>query len=114
MRLIAGDVAYWHSLAGTEKEPNTAVWNELPLPWEVLTGRSKCARWMVEDACYRHGLDPEKSGWMAPRPQGEPAKFRPTPELVHGVTVANPYLATFLRRLGYFSGKVKQTSDASV
>lgn len=114
MRLIAGDVAFWHSVAGTEKEPNTAVWNELPLPWEVLAGQAVCTRSMVEAACRRHGLDPEKSGWMAPRPQGEAARFRPTPELVHGVTVANPYLAGFLRKLGYFSGKVKTTVDASV
>ena len=114
MRLIAGDVAYWHHLAGTDDEPNTAVWNELPLPWEVLDGSAECTRWMVEDACRRRGLRPRESGWMAPRPQGEPARFRPTPELVHGVTVANPYLAGFLRKLGYFSGKVTQAAAASV
>lgn len=110
MRLIAGDVAYWHSMAGTAKEPNTEVWNELPLPWEVLSGRALCTRPMIEAACWRHGLDPEASGWMAPRPQGSAARFRPTPELVHGVTVANPYLAGYLKRLGYFSGKVRQSA----
>lgn len=114
MRLIAGDVAFWHSLVGTQKEPNTQVWNELPLPWEVLSGVAACTRPMVEEACRRHGLDPLKSGWMAPRPAGRPARFRPTPELVHGVAVANPYLADFLRKLGYFSGKVKDAVDASV
>ena len=31
--------------------------------------------------------------------------FRPTPELVHGVAVANPFAAAFLRRLGAYSGR---------
>ena len=50
------------------------------------------------------GLDPEKSGWIAPRVHGV-AEFKPTPELVHGVTVSNPFLATVLKRHRYFSGK---------
>lgn len=113
MRLIAADVARWHRQAGTAPEPNLAVWNELPLPWEVLAGEAECTRATVEEACARHGLDPFESGWAGPRPVGEAARFRPTPELVHGVTVANPYLAGFLRRLGYFSGKQAQQVESS-
>jgi hypothetical protein len=59
---------------------------------------------MVEEACKKAGLDPEKSGWTAPRPHGV-APFRPTPELVHGVSIGNPFLATVLKRHHYFSGK---------
>jgi hypothetical protein len=105
LRLMAADVVAWHHSAGNTLDPNTAVWNELPLPWEVLSGQAVCTRAMVEAACRRHGLDPEKSGWTAPRPRTRVAAFRPTPELVHGVTVANPFVATVLRRAGYFSGK---------
>lgn len=116
MRLIAGDVAAWHRSVGTPPDLNLAVWNELPLPWEVLSGDAECTRGMVLGACARHGLDPEKNGWTAPRPHGEVARFRPTPELVHGVTVADPFLAGILKRLGYFSGKPQQVMemDASV
>lgn len=105
MRLIAGDVAAWHASAGTEPDRNLFVWNELPLPWRVLSGEEICTLPMVVEACARHGVDPHTSGWVAPRPHGAVAPFRPTPELVHGVTVANPFLADMLRRLGYFSGK---------
>lgn len=104
LRLLAADVVAWHRRAGQGPDPNTQVWNELPLPWEVLAGEARCTRPMVEDACRRAGLDAYKSGWLAPRPHGV-VPFRPTPELVHGVSVANPYLATVLKRHGYFSGK---------
>jgi hypothetical protein len=33
------------------------------------------------------------------------AHARPTPELVHGVTLANPYVADLFKRMGVFSGK---------
>jgi hypothetical protein len=105
MRLIAGDVAAWHAQVGSEPDRNLFVWNELPLPWRVLSGQETCTREMVVVACRRHGVDPQKSGWIAPRPHGAVAPYRPTPELVHGVTVANPFLADMLRKLGYFSGK---------
>ncbi|NNC28840.1 hypothetical protein HKM21_06135 [Longimicrobium terrae] len=115
MRLIAGDVAAWHQHSGSAPDPNLAVWNELPLPWEVLAGDAECTRATVLAACERHGVDAEKTGWTAPRPQGYAAAFRPTPELVHGVTVANPFLAGFLKRLGYYSGKPKgAATDASM
>ena len=56
-------------------------------------------------ACGAAGLDPEESGWTAPRPTGDPTPFRPTPELVHGVEVADPQWAVLLRHAGVFSGK---------
>lgn len=105
MRLMAADVAAWHRRAGGGLDPATGVWADLPRPWEVLAGKARCSRADVAAACARHGLDPEKSGWIAPPPPGKPARFRPTPELVHGVVVGDPHLATVLRAAGWYSGK---------
>lgn len=105
LRLMAEDVVAWHVQVGGALDPNTAVWNELPLPWEVLSGRKQCPRALVETLCLKNGIDPVKSGWTAAKTYSSVAAFRPTPELVHGVVVANPFLATLLRKAGYFSGK---------
>ncbi len=105
LRLMAADVAAWHRTAGGGLDPDTAVWAELPFPWEVLSGAAECPRARVEAVCARHGVDPVKRGWTAPRPTAAVAAFRPTPELVHGVTVGSAGLALLLRRAGYFSGK---------
>lgn len=107
LRLMAADVAAWHRRSGGGLEPNTEVWNQLPLPWEVFQGQAQCTRQMVVHACAKVGLDPEKSGWIAPKKHGI-AAFTPTPELVHGVAVHNAFLATILRQQGYFSGKPKK------
>jgi hypothetical protein len=110
MRLMAADVAAWHRLSGGKPHPDTQVWATLPAPWDVLDGRVKCSREEVERVCERFGVDPEKNGWVGPRPAPEAVAFRPTPELVHGVTVSSPYLAEWLRRRGAFSGKVSSSS----
>lgn len=112
MRLMAGDVAAWHRQSGGGIHPDTAIWAELPKPWAVLRGEIACTRPDVEDACRRHGVDPAKSGWSAPRPRTEVAEFRPTPELVHGVTVNNPYLAKLFRQAGIHSGKPAKARSA--
>lgn len=105
LRLMAADVVAWHYRVGGKLDLNTAVWNDLPLPWEVLSGKSQCPRILVEEVCRKNGLDPIKSGWTAAKYYSTVTAFRPTPELVHGVTVASPFLATLLRKAGYFSGK---------
>jgi hypothetical protein len=105
MRLIAGDVASWHRAVGHRGDPNVAVAASLPLPWEVLDGDVECTAHEVAYRCRSVGLDPEKSGWVAPRPRTEVAPFRPTPELVHGVAVVSPRLASLLKKEGVFSGK---------
>lgn len=105
LRLMAADVVAWHYSAGGQLDPDTAVWNELPLPWEVLSGQQFCNLEMVESICRKHNVDPEKKGWTVPRPSGKPVTFTPTPELVHGVFVSNPALAKVLRSSGFFSGK---------
>jgi hypothetical protein len=105
MRLMAGDVAAWHRVSGGGIHPDTLIWRDLPKPWAVLRGELSCTRAQVEAACRRHGVDPVKSGWSAARARTEVAEFRPTPELVHGVTVDNPYLAKLFRQAGIYSGK---------
>ncbi|WP_067173139.1 hypothetical protein [Microtetraspora niveoalba] len=105
MRLMAADLAAWHRASGGGVDPGTAVWAALPLPWEVLDGTAACTRADVEAACRTAGLDPRESGWTAPAPRRGVAVFRPTPELVHGVSVADPVWAALLRRAGVFSGK---------
>ncbi|HEY8895189.1 MAG TPA: hypothetical protein VIM79_10255 [Niastella sp.] len=104
LRLIAADVAYWHHITGSELDSNTNVWNKLPLPWEVFHGKKSCTKSMVIKYCREAEIDAEKSGWIAPRPHGV-VKFKPTPELVNGVIVSNPFLATVLKQHKYFSGK---------
>lgn len=105
MRLMAADVAAWHRQEGGDVHPDTLIWAQLPKPWEVLRLEAPCNRATVEAACARVGVDPVKSGWSAARPRTAVQAFRPTPELVHGVNVGNPYMASFLKRLGAFSGR---------
>jgi hypothetical protein len=109
-RLMAADVAYWHRMSGGGLHPDTYVWAELPLPWEVLRGERECPRSLVEAICARHGVDPVAGAWTAPRPVAAAAVFRRTPELVHGVAVADPLMAGALRSAGVFSGKDKRAA----
>jgi hypothetical protein len=105
LRLMAGDVAYWHRSEGGDVHPDTLVWRDLPKPWLVVSGEVACGREQVERACAAHGVDPKTSGWSAPRPRTAVAAFKPTPELVHGISVENPWLAHMMRRLGVYSGQ---------
>jgi hypothetical protein len=59
----------------------------------------------VEEACESAGVDPVQRGWVAPASKRAVGTFRATPELVHGVTIADPVWAMLLRRAGVFSGK---------
>lgn len=105
LRLIAADVAWWHRQSGGDLHKDTSVWKELPRPWQVLSGDAVCPKQLVDEVCQRYGIDPAKSGWSAPKPEGKIEKFTPTPELVHGVVVASPLLAAVFRKAGVFSGK---------
>ena len=105
MRLMAADLAYWHQSSGGDVDPDTKVWAFLPMPWDVISGAARCTRADVEAACREHGVDPAARGWTAPRAKGAVAEFAPTPELVHGVEIADPAWAALLRRAGMFSGK---------
>ena len=88
LRLVAADVAWWHWQSGGGPHPDTGVWKELPRPWDVMKGEVDCPKALVDGVCTKHGLDPVKSGWSAPRPGRMVEPFTPTPELVHGVVVA--------------------------
>lgn len=105
LRLMAADVAAWHQLSGGEIHPDTRVWVELPYPWDVMDGQAICTRAQIEAACRAAHVDPETSGWTAPRAHTTAAAWQPTPELVHGVTVNQPELAYWLRKVGVFSGQ---------
>ncbi|WP_394660351.1 hypothetical protein [uncultured Chryseobacterium sp.] len=105
MRLMAADVVAWHYTTGGKIDPDTEVWNKLPLPWEVFEGKAFCNKKLIADICREVGTDPEKSGWIAPR-MHTVAKFKPTPELVHGVMVSNPFMAKILKKNKFFSGKI--------
>lgn len=107
LRLMAGDVVAWHLSEGGNLDTDTFVWAELPLPWEVFKGEASCSKNNVIAVCKKHGVDAEKRGWVTPRPKKKAVTFTPTPELVHGVTVSHPGLATALKRAGVFSGKPK-------
>lgn len=106
LRLMAADVAHWHRSAGGGVHPDTRVWRRLPHPWAVLHGEAACTRTDIEAVCRDAGLEPGKGGWVRPRARTQIAEFRPTPELVHGVAVNNPFLADYLRQAGAFSGKM--------
>ena len=109
-RLMASDVAYWHRMSGGGLHPDTYVWAELPLPWEVLRGEKECPRSLVESVCARHRVDPVAGAWTTARPTAKAVSFRRTPELVHGVSVADPLMASALRSAGVFSGKNKRAA----
>jgi hypothetical protein len=101
MRLMAADLAYWHRAEGSNVDSNTLVWARLPLPWQVLREPGlSCTAGDVRTACAEAGLDPEAAGWLAPRPDGQVATFRPTPDLVHGIEVADPTWRSAARRSG--------------
>ena len=104
LRLIAADVMSWHHSSGDSVHPDTPVAAELPRPWAVMTGQAACGRALVEEVCRKHGVEPQSSGWSAPRVRTAIETWRPTPETVHGVIVASPALAVFLRKVGAFSG----------
>jgi hypothetical protein len=105
MRLMAADLAAWHRYSGGDVDPDTKVWAFLPMPWDVISGAAACTRADVEGACREMGVDAEARGWTAPRAGGAVAVFTPTPDLVHGVEVADPQWAALLRHAGVFSGK---------
>jgi hypothetical protein len=105
MRLMAADVAAWHQNVGGGLQIDTFIWNELPFPWEVISGKAVCTRATIKAVCQRFGDDVANSGWLKPREMPRAERFMPTPELVHGVTVGSPFLAAWLRQRGFFSGK---------
>jgi hypothetical protein len=114
LRLMAADVVAWHHCTGGGLSPDTQVWADLPLPWEVLSGEVSCGRDEVRKICRKHQVDSATSGWIMPAPKRKAAQFRATPELVHGVAVRSPALAKTLRKAGWFSGQGSRPIEESV
>lgn len=105
LRLMAADVAWWHRSSGGDLHDDTAIWRDLPRPWEVFSGDKTCSKEYVDAVCAEHNADPVKSGWSAPKPGKFVEEYTPTQELVHGVVVSSPLLAKVFRKAGVFSGK---------
>lgn len=103
--LVAADVAAWHAREGKDQHMDVRVWADLPLPWDVVLDDDDCPAEMVRQACQRHGVDPDRSGWTQPYRQAFTELPEPAPDLVHGVVVASPLLASVLRGIGVFSGQ---------
>jgi hypothetical protein len=103
--LVAADVAAWHAREGHDQHIDVRVWAELPLPWDVVLGDADCPAELVRQVCRRHGVDPETSGWTQPYRQDLTELPEPAPDLVHGVTVSSPLLASIMRRAGVYSGQ---------
>lgn len=88
LRLMAADVVAVHRAWGSGRlEPDTEVWNELPLPWQVVLGPARCTRADIDAACRRHGV--AGKGWLRPR-ETRVEVTRPTPELVHDMGRVQP------------------------
>lgn len=77
--------------------PHKEVWNMLPLPWEVFKGKEKCNKEVVIKCCELVEIDAEKYGWVT-LGFHEVTEYKPTPELVQGIAVSNPFLATILKK----------------
>jgi len=107
LRLMAADVVGWHSWGKGSLDdslhPDTKVWRDLPRPWRVFEGQETCPMTLVETACQLHSVP--KGGWAGPTPPKRAVAYRPTPELVQGVTVTSPFLAKVLKDAGWFKGK---------
>jgi hypothetical protein len=111
MRLMAADLAAWHRSSGGDVDPDTFVWANLPLPWQVLDGTMPCSALTVEHWCREAGIDAMARGWTAMHATRESADFKPTPELVHGVEISDPLWAAVLRRAGVFAGPSKRAAE---
>jgi len=112
LRLMAADVVAWNAYGKTLDEalhPDTKVWRDLPRPWMVFEQVEACPIALVNSVCEKYEVP--KAGWSGPTPPKREVAYRPTPELVHGVTITSPFLAKVLKDAGWFSGKEVKYSD---
>lgn len=103
--LVAGDVAHWHEESGGGAHADAAVFADLPLPWDVVLRGALCPASLVRRVCESHGLDADITGWTSPYRQASLATAAAAAPLVHGIAVASPLLADWLRRQGALSGQ---------
>lgn len=104
-RLMASDLVHWHRAEGKELHEDTRLFNALPFPWEVVSGKVMLDRETVERAASAAGVDAVSTGWVGPRTNVALERPEAEPALVHGVVVSDPQLAKNLRRCGVFSAK---------
>lgn len=104
-KLMAGDLIFWHTVTGGQAtHPDVRVAARLSPAWKVVTGEASCTARDVRLACMDESIEAETTGWTAPLAKGALGSVTPTPELVHGITVGDPILASILRRAGVWSG----------
>ncbi len=107
-RLMAADLIAWHRMSGGEDTHiDVRVAALLPPAWDVVLHGTGCTRAEAERACHACGLSDQLtlgSGWVGPKDARQRGSFTPTPELVHGIMVGDPILASILRRAGVWSG----------
>lgn len=105
--LVAADLMRWYDHSGTPLQDDSSVFADLPLPWDVVLHNVECTRKMVEEACAKHGLEPEATGWTQPYRQAEIEESQETPTSLHGVVIPSAFagLRDDMRRAGWFSGK---------
>lgn len=115
LRLMASDVVQWQGYSKSPNfnwknqasvdlalHPDTLVFRALPKPWEVFQGKMTCTRAQVKAVTDRvYNTNPAQAlGWYGMKLAKRAASFQVTPELVHGVTVSSPYLASVLKSAG--------------
>jgi hypothetical protein len=103
LRLMRADFFELHHSTDGQIDPDTAVWNELPLPWEILSGQQFCNLAMVESICQKYNVDPVSNGWLSPFSCTQTTSITSLQELVHGISVSNSMLAQVLSSAGFFS-----------
>jgi len=110
-RLMASDLVWWYREDGQELHEDTRMFNALPHPWDVISGRAEAGRDTILIAAAQTAVDADASGWIGPRHHVELEKPFAELALVHGVVVADPDLAVRLRHCGVFSGKQLRDID---
>lgn len=102
-RLMASDIVWWSRESGDSLHGDTQLFNALPLPWDVVSGKASLTREQILSTAKKLNVDVD--GWVAPRLKREPEKASAEPASVHGVIIDSPELAPPLRKAGCFSGK---------
>lgn len=109
LRLMAADLVWSRTVQGEGLEPDTKIWQALPKPWDVVLGNASCDRAMIDHAIKTMNLEGKVGGWTAARPRTAVSAWVPTPDLVCGVAISNPYIAEWMRKHGIFSANPKFT-----
>lgn len=111
-RLMAADIVWWGRNSGEKLHPDTAMFNELPYPWDVISGEEILTREDILAAGVKHGIeDILKTGWVGPRSEVETEVAEIEPITLHGVAISDPGLYKTLKEHNIFSGKLVKNPE---